>query len=169
MKPPTSLRIAMSYNGQPVLIDAEPRTTLADALRRDCGASEIHLGCEHGVCGACSVHVDGVEVRSCLMLAVQADRAAVVTATGLTGSIAEELRTAFAAHHALQCGFCTAGMLVTSATLIDSATAPLDETEVRHALCGNICRCTGYQGIIDAILKVDAARRADEGGDCDDR
>ncbi len=136
----------------------EPRRLLADFLRDDLGLTGTHLGCEHGVCGACTVLVNGESVRSCLMLAVQADGADVLTVEGLAqnGKL-HPLQEAFWEHHALQCGFCTPGMLLTAYELLQSGGQP-DADTVRKAISGNLCRCTGYQNIVSAVQA--AAARA---------
>ncbi len=139
-------------NGTPVPLAGEHRISLADFVRER-GATSVHLGCEHGVCGACNVLVDGACVRSCLSLAHGCAGSQVTTLDGLDDALAQRLRHAFNAHHALQCGFCTPGMFVTAYDLL-AAGRPLDEATVRERLAGNICRCTGYQGIVDAILSV---------------
>ena len=129
----------------------EPRLTLADFLRTDLGLTGTHLGCEHGICGACSVRVDGQVVRGCLMLAVQADGAEVVTIEGLTetGEIAD-LQEIFVTRNALQCGYCTPGMLMTIAELLRDP-EPVSRDGIRAYLSGNYCRCTGYHAIVDAV------------------
>jgi carbon-monoxide dehydrogenase small subunit len=135
---------------------------LGDFLRRDLGLTGTHLGCEHGVCGACTVHLDGEAVRSCILFAVQADGAKVTTVEGLArpdGTL-HPLQQAFRDHHGLQCGFCTPGMLMTLAAFLAENANPT-EREVREAISGNLCRCTGYQGIVAAAL--DAARSAAKG------
>ncbi|MFG1370060.1 (2Fe-2S)-binding protein, partial [Xanthobacter tagetidis] len=127
--------------------DVEPRTSLADFLRDACGLTGTHLGCEHGVCGACTVLLDGAPVRGCLTYAVQADDRAVETVEGFADdAIVADLRTAFSRHHALQCGFCTPGMLVTAQDIVRRLGA-VDEARIREELSGNLCRCTGYAGI----------------------
>src|SRR5262245_55136017 len=146
-----------SVNGKSVEINVEPRTSLADALRHHLKLTGTHVGCEHGVCGACTVIVDGEAVRSCLMLAAQADGAEILTVEGLerAGELAP-LQAAFRKNHALQCGFCTPGILMTlHALLTDEPDA--DEKRIRDVLSGNLCRCTGYVPIIKAALD---ARRA---------
>jgi len=150
--------VEMTVNGSPVAADLEPRRLLADFLREDLSLYGTHLGCEHGVCGACTVLVDGEPVRSCLMLAVQAGGCEVRTVESLaaSGSL-HPLQQAFRSHHALQCGFCTAGFLMTSLYLIESGVDLSDETAVREALAGNLCRCTGYQNIIDAVMDAATA------------
>jgi aerobic carbon-monoxide dehydrogenase small subunit len=146
-------------NGEPLELEVEPRRLLADVLREDAHLFGTHLGCEHGVCGACTVLVDGEPVRSCLMLAVQADGAEITTVEGLsTGSGGlHPLQEAFREHHALQCGFCTHGFLLTALHLLRERPEVDDEAEIREALAGNLCRCTGYSNIVDAVR--DAAER----------
>jgi carbon-monoxide dehydrogenase small subunit len=152
-------------NGRPLEADVEPRLLLADLLREHAHQYGTHLGCEHGVCGACTVLVDGEPVRSCLMLAVQADGAAITTVEGLSqdGGGLHPLQEAFRDHHALQCGFCTPGFLLTSLHLIREHPEIDDEVEIREALAGNLCRCTGYSNIVDAVR--DAAGRLREQSD----
>jgi aerobic-type carbon monoxide dehydrogenase small subunit (CoxS/CutS family) len=139
-------------NGEPLELEVEPRRLLADVLREDAHLFGTHLGCEHGVCGACTVLVDGEPARSCLMLAVQADGAEITTVEGLSqnGGL-HPLQEAFRDHHALQCGFCTPGFLVTALHLIGERPDIEDEDEIREALAGNLCRCTGYSNIVDAV------------------
>ena len=151
--------ITLSINGREHAIKVEPRRTLVDAIREDCGQTGTHIGCEHGVCGACTVIVDGDAVRSCLMLAVQAEGSSVVTVEGLsTDDALTPLQTAFSKHHALQCGFCTPGMLTTAHALLTEE-PDADADRIRSALSGNLCRCTGYIPIIDAVLEARAAYR----------
>jgi carbon-monoxide dehydrogenase small subunit len=139
-------------NGRPVAVEVEPRTTLADCLRHDLLLTGTHVGCEHGVCGACTVLVDGEAVRSCLTLAVQAEGRAVTTVEGLSmdGGLTP-LQAAFRKHHALQCGFCTPGIITTMHALL-SEEPDADAERVREVLSGNLCRCTGYLPIVDAVL-----------------
>jgi len=146
------VEIALIANGQPVRGTVEPRRSLADFLRESLDLTGTHLGCEHGACGTCTVLVDGAAVRSCLMFAVQAEGAQVVTVEGLArdGELSP-LQRAFGEHHALQCGFCTPGFLVTATALLAENPDPTPD-EVRAAISGNICRCTGYIGIVEAIL-----------------
>jgi aerobic carbon-monoxide dehydrogenase small subunit len=146
-------------NGSPLEAEVEPRRLLADLLREDAHLYGTHLGCEHGVCGACTVLVDGEPVRSCLMLAVQADGTEITTVEGLSqnGGGLHPLQEAFRDHHALQCGFCTPGFLLTALHLLREHPDLDDEAEIRAALSGNLCRCTGYTGIVDAVR--DAAGR----------
>jgi carbon-monoxide dehydrogenase small subunit len=144
--------IEIVVNGEARRAEAEPRITLADFLREKLGLTGTHLGCEHGVCGACTVMVDGVSVRSCLMLAVQARGKEVLTVEGLGDpEHLHPLQQAFRESHAFQCGFCTPGFVMASLALLrDNPGA--DETEVREVLSGNICRCTGYQSIVEGVL-----------------
>jgi aerobic-type carbon monoxide dehydrogenase small subunit (CoxS/CutS family) len=142
-------------NGEPRTVDGVPvRKTLADLLREDLRLTGTHLGCEHGVCGACTVLVNGRTVRACLLLAVQADGAEVVTVEGLAADPAwAPLRRAFVVHQALQCGFCTPGILATVVELLRERSQP-DAEEVREALGGHLCRCTGYLPIVEAVMAV---------------
>ncbi len=152
-------KISLRINGRPLEADVEVRTNLADFLRQQAGLTGTHVGCEHGVCGACTVIVDGRPARSCLMLAVQADGAEVETVEGLgTREKLSALQQAFTSHHALQCAFCTPGLLMTLEAYLRENPAPTRE-EVRDVLSGNLCRCTGYQGIVDAALGAAEARR----------
>jgi aerobic carbon-monoxide dehydrogenase small subunit len=146
--------ISVTVNGEAHTATVEPRLLLADLLREVLGLRGTHLGCEHGVCGACTILLDGEPVRSCLLLAVQADRREVTTVEGLAGPAGlHPLQEAFREHHALQCGFCTPGFLLTALYLIDADPAidERDEKDLREALSGNLCRCTGYQNIVDAV------------------
>jgi carbon-monoxide dehydrogenase small subunit len=146
--------IALTVNGRKRHVAVEPRRLLSDCLRDDLGLTGTNLGCEQGVCGSCTVLVDGESVRSCLMFAVQADGAEIQTVEGLAeGATLHPLQAAFHEHHALQCGFCTPGMLITASELLERNPQP-DEAEIRDALSGNLCRCTGYQHIVDAIQAV---------------
>lgn len=145
-------QVTVSVNGTRHSASVEPRLTLADFLRAGLGLTGTHLGCEHGVCGACTVLLDGEAVRSCLLLAVQAAGRSVTTVEGIAGP--EELhplQRAFAEHHALQCGFCTPGLLTTLVEFLADNPDPT-RAEVTEAVSGNICRCTGYAGIVDAVL-----------------
>jgi carbon-monoxide dehydrogenase small subunit len=149
--------IAFEVNGKPVTVELEPRTSLADCLRNQLRLTGTHLGCEHGVCGACTVIVDGQAVRACLMLAVQAEGSRVTTVEGLSQEEGlTPLQTAFKKHHALQCGFCTPGMLTTAHALL-SDEPDASEERIRSVLSGNLCRCTGYIPIVEAILEARAA------------
>jgi len=154
--------VTCTVNGVPVRRRVEPRQSLADFLREDLELTGTHVGCEHGVCGACTVRVDGALARACLMLAVQADGAAVDTIEGVAGrGELADLQRAFAEENALQCGFCTPGMLLTAQELL-ARDPGADEGRVREALAANYCRCTGYHAIVVAVMKV-GARRGGEG------
>ena len=150
------LNIKLQVNGQPVHAQVSVRQHLGDFLRESQGFKGTHIGCEHGVCGACTVRVDGRAVRSCLTLAVQADAAQVFTIEGLSDDpVVRALQDSFVRCHAMQCGFCTAGMLLTAAELLQTQHEPSRE-EVREYLSGNYCRCTGYESIVNAVM--DAAQ-----------
>jgi carbon-monoxide dehydrogenase small subunit len=154
------LAIQLTVNGDPREAAAEPRKTLADFLREDLGLTGTHLGCEHGVCGACTVLLDGEPARSCLVLAVQARGMSVTTIEGLADPDGDlgTLQAAMRDHHGFQCGFCTPGFLMQiTALLRERPTAT--EAEVREALSGNLCRCTGYQTIVDGALAAARATR----------
>lgn len=155
--------ISLTVNGQTVQALVEPRMHLGDFLREHCRLTGTHLGCEHGVCGACSVRVDGAVVRGCLMLAVQCDGARVETIEGVaeTDEITD-LQEAFIARNALQCGYCTPGMLLTAQELLAAGGVPSRE-QIRVHLSGNYCRCTGYQAIVDAVEAVAKARHSSQG------
>ncbi len=156
-------RITVRINGREHTHEVETRTSLADFLRHAVGLTGTHLGCEHGVCGACTVLVDGLSARSCLMLAVQAAGKDVVTVEGLaTDGTLNVLQQAFRDNHGLQCGFCTPGMLMTLTEFLAANNNPT-EAEVRDAISGNLCRCTGYQPIVAAALQ--AARTMREADD----
>lgn len=149
--------VSFEANGRLVNVDVEPRMTLADCLRYKLELTGTHVGCEHGVCGACTVIIDGEAVRSCLTLAVQADGAQVITVEGLSKEDGlSPLQAEFRRHHALQCGFCTPGFLATAHVLLTNEQNASIE-RIREVLSGNICRCTGYIGIVEAVL---AARDA---------
>ena len=151
--------VHITVNGAAVSHSVLPRTHLVDFLREGLGLKGSHLGCEHGVCGACSVHLDGQVVRGCLVLAVQADGRSVTTIEGLSDSGAiRELQTAFIQRNALQCGFCTSGMLMAAHELVQTRPQATRE-QVREWISGNYCRCTGYQAIVDAICDVLAKRK----------
>ena len=153
-----TMTIALTVNGAPRRVTVDVRKTLSDTLREDLGLTGTHLGCEHGVCGACTVMLDGAPVRSCLMFAVQADGAEVTTVEGLTGPDGElsPVQCALRDAHGLQCGFCTPGFVVSMTALLRDQPHPTD-AEAREALSGNLCRCTGYQGILAAVqLAADA-------------
>ncbi|HEY2195504.1 MAG TPA: (2Fe-2S)-binding protein [Actinomycetospora sp.] len=146
------MRITLTVNGEAHRLDVEPRHTLADALREGLALTGTHLGCEHGVCGACTVLVDGEPVRACLMFAVQAEGCTVATVEGLAGpdGTLHPLQEAFSVCHGLQCGACTPGMLMTAVHLLAVEPTP-DRDRIRAEMAGNICRCTGYVGIVDAV------------------
>ncbi len=154
-------KIEITINGHVYSGEVEPRRTLADFLRQDLDLTGTHLGCEHGVCGACTVLLDGAAVRSCLILAVQANGHRVQTVEGLAQPTGElhPLQAAFHKHHALQCGFCTAGFLMSAAELLKNRPDIEDENEIRMALSGNLCRCTGYSGIVAAVREAAAQLR----------
>jgi carbon-monoxide dehydrogenase small subunit len=149
--------LSFTLNGEAMTATVEARLNLADFLRHTLHLTGTHVGCEHGVCGACNVMIDGRSVRSCLTLAVQADGASIETIEGLTASGAiADLQREFVARNALQCGYCTPGMLATAAELLSRGTPT--RMQIRDALSGNYCRCTGYQAIVDAIEAVAIAR-----------
>jgi aerobic-type carbon monoxide dehydrogenase small subunit (CoxS/CutS family) len=153
--------VRFEVNGKPVEVEVEPRNSLADCLRETLRLTGTHLGCEHGVCGACTVIVDGDAVRSCLMLAVQAEGSSIVAIEGLSHDEGlTPLQTAFRKHHALQCGFCTPGILTTAHALLTEE-PDADEARIRSVLSGNLCRCTGYIPIVEAILEARAAYQPD--------
>lgn len=150
--------VNLTVNGQPVSAAVEPRTHLADFLREHEGLTGTHLGCEHGVCGACTVEIDGAPARSCIQFAVRCEGAVVRTIEDFEqDTVMCQLRQAFSAEHALQCGYCTPGMLVTARDIVmrlPHLTGAQDEARIRIELAGNLCRCTGYQGIVRAIQRV---------------
>jgi aerobic carbon-monoxide dehydrogenase small subunit len=153
-------RVRLTVNGGALIAEVEPRTHLADLLREAHNLTGTHIGCEHGVCGACTLLVDGVPIRSCITFAVACENADVTTIEGLDeDEIARELRAAFVAHHALQCGYCTPGMIVSARDVVLRMEEPT-EHEIRVAMSGNLCRCTGYVGIVRAIQSVISNRRA---------
>jgi carbon-monoxide dehydrogenase small subunit len=157
-------QISLRVNGREHELAVEARRTLADMLRHDLGYTGTHLGCEHGICGACTVLVDGCPVRACLMFGVQADGTEVSTVEGLsTGEELSDLQQAFSDYHALQCGFCTPGFLMLAeAYLAERGAAGSSlptEAEVRELIAANLCRCTGYQGIVEAVLATARSRR----------
>jgi carbon-monoxide dehydrogenase small subunit len=153
--------IALVVNGQPREGDVEPRRMLVQFLREDLELTGTHVGCDTSQCGACTVHVDGMAVKSCTMLAVQADGSTVQTIEGMAGAdgALHPLQQAFWEKHGLQCGFCTPGMIMAAADLLTRDTEPSDE-EIRHAIEGNICRCTGYHNIVAAIREAATTMRA---------
>ena len=151
MKP---MQVSMTVNGEVYDRAVEPRKTLADFLREDCALTGTHLGCEHGVCGACTVLLDGAAIRSCLMFAVQADGSELTTIEGLAdGSELGVVQEAFRQEHGLQCGFCTPGFVVSVHAFLAEHPSPTRD-EIRDAMSGNLCRCTGYQGIIRAVERA---------------
>jgi aerobic-type carbon monoxide dehydrogenase small subunit (CoxS/CutS family) len=153
----------MQINGAEYAGEVEDRTLLSDFIRHHAGLTGTHVGCEHGVCGACTVQLDGEPVRSCLMLAVQAQGRALTTVEGLGGpdGALSDLQRAFTEHHALQCGFCTSGFLITADALLRQR-PDASESEIREAMAGNLCRCTGYEGIVAAIRAVASSSAAAE-------
>ncbi len=154
--------IELRVNGRRIRGVVEPRLLLSDFLRHEADLTGTHVGCEHGVCGACTVLLDGEAVRSCLLLAVQADGREVTTVEGLgTPEALHPLQQAFRDEHGLQCGFCTGGILMTLVPFLERCPDPTED-EVRHALSGNLCRCTGYQNIVDATLRGARALRGEE-------
>ena len=156
--------LTLNINGRDHAIRVEPRRTLADAIRDDCGQTGTHVGCEHGVCGACTVIVDGAPVRSCLMFAIQADGKPIRTVEGLArGDELHPLQQAFIAHHGLQCGFCTPGFLMLAVAVLEREPDIDDETLV-DALSSNLCRCTGYQNILKAVRAYARAYAAEPRG-----
>jgi aerobic carbon-monoxide dehydrogenase small subunit len=153
------IHVTFTVNGERHTVRVEPRRTLADTLREDCGLTGTHLGCEHGVCGACTVLLDGKPVRSCLMFAVQAEGAQLRTVEGLAqGGKLHPLQQAFWDHHGLQCGFCTPGFLMLATGVLEQ-NPDIGEAELREALSANLCRCTGYQNILKAVLAAAAEMR----------
>jgi aerobic-type carbon monoxide dehydrogenase small subunit (CoxS/CutS family) len=147
------VRIALEVNGEQYERDVEPRTLLSDFIRHDLDLTGTKVGCEHGVCGACTVQLDGEPVRSCLMLAVQAGGCSLRTIEGLAGDAEHPLQRAFHERHALQCGFCTAGFLMSLEPFVREKRDPT-EAQIREALAGNLCRCTGYRGMVEAVRQA---------------
>jgi carbon-monoxide dehydrogenase small subunit len=146
-----ALAFTLKVNGKPYEVRAPARRNLADALREDCGLTGTHLGCEHGVCGACTVLMDGKPIRSCLMFAVQAQGTEIRTVEGLAqGETFHPLQQAFWEHHGLQCGFCTPGFLMLAAGVLE-AEPDISDADLRQVLASNLCRCTGYQNILKAV------------------
>src|SRR5215471_4403195 len=155
----TAMPVSFEVNGKHVTVDVEPRMTLVDCLRHQLRLTGTHVGCEHGVCGACTILLDGEAVRACLILAVQAQGCKVVTIEGLSNDEAlTPLQASFRRHHAVQCGFCTPGMITTAHALL-SEEPECDADRVREVLSGNICRCTGYISIVEAVLDARSAYR----------
>ncbi len=156
----TELHVALEVNGEHLEVDVEPRTLLVTMLREDLELTGTHVGCDTSQCGACTVHLDGHAVKSCTVLAAQADGSSVTTIEGLgqVGSL-HPLQQAFWDKHGLQCGFCTPGMIMAAADLVAHDPDPTD-VEIRHAIAGNICRCTGYHNIVAAVREAAAVMRA---------
>jgi aerobic-type carbon monoxide dehydrogenase small subunit (CoxS/CutS family) len=149
--------VEVTVNGRTYSEDVEPRLLLSDFLRQTLGLTGTHVGCEHGVCGACTIRLDGAAVRSCLLLAVQADGCTIETVEGLAANgELHPLQEAFREHHALQCGFCTAGILMAAANMLEQDGTPTRD-EIVDMLSGHLCRCTGYEPIVDAIAQVAGA------------
>jgi len=152
--------ITLTVNGRDFAVTVEPRRTLADTIRDDCGQTGTHIGCEHGVCGACTVLLDGEPVRSCLMFAVQAEGREIRTVEGLAaGGALSPLQQAFIDNHALQCGFCTPGFLMLATGVLERD-PDIGEDELREVLSSNLCRCTGYQNIVKAVKSAAATMKA---------
>lgn len=153
----SKMTVTLTVDGRTLSGECEPRKTLADFLRQNLGLTGVHLGCEHGVCGACTIVFNGATARSCCMLAVQAEGAEITTVHGLAdGETLHPMQEAFWDNHGLQCGFCTPGMLLRACELVEEFPDPTEE-QIREGISGNICRCTGYQFIVDSIR--DGARR----------
>ena len=156
--------ITLTINGRDHAVRVEPRKTLADVIRDECGQTGTHIGCEHGICGACTVILDGEAVRACLMFAVQAQGRRIRTVEGLAdGDKLHSLQTAFITHHALQCGFCTPGFLMLAVNALEINPEITDE-EILEVLSSNLCRCTGYQNIIKAVRSMVAEMRRQAAG-----
>ena len=155
----TMVDVTLNVNGRSYQVRVEPRRTLADTLRDDCGLTGTHLGCEHGVCGACTILLDGQPVRSCLMFAVQCDGVELRTVEGLAdGDRLHPIQQAFWENHGLQCGFCTPGFLMLAVGYLEQNPDP-DDDELRSVLSSNLCRCTGYQNIVKAVRQAATAMR----------
>jgi len=164
IEPAERVSIRLTVNGRVVEGEVAARLSLADFLREDLGLTGTHVGCEHGVCGACTVFVDGCSARSCLLFAAQLDGAAVTTIEGLTPPEGlSPLQQAFCGAHAMQCGFCTPGMIVAATELLQANPTPSSD-EIREALAGNLCMCTGYVNIVRAVAGAGAALRDSAGG-----
>ena len=156
---PDPARVSFRVNGETYEVEVEPRKTLADTIREDCSLTGTHLGCEHGVCGACTVLVDGEPVRSCLLFAVQCGGAEIRTVEGLAdGDTLHPLQQAFWDNHGLQCGFCTPGFLMLAVAVLE-VDPDIDEDGLREAMSSNLCRCTGYQNILTSVLAAQEAMR----------
>jgi carbon-monoxide dehydrogenase small subunit len=157
-EPATSLTVSVEVNGEQVEYEVPTRRLLVHFLRDDLGLTGTHIGCDTGNCGACTVHLNGEPVKSCMLLAVQAEGAQITTVEGLAGDgELTALQKAFNEHHALQCGYCTPGMLMSATALLSRNSHPSEE-DVRYALQGNICRCTGYVNIVEAVVSAGGAR-----------
>ena len=155
-----TLSVSVTVNGLLRSAETAPRTLLSDFIREDLGLTGTNVGCEHGYCGACTVIMDGRTVRSCLVLAAQAEGSRITTVEGLAGDgELSPLQEAFRQAHGLQCGFCTPGVLISATELLDSTEGPLTPNEIRAAIVGNICRCTGYVHIVDAIRNASEMRQ----------
>jgi aerobic carbon-monoxide dehydrogenase small subunit len=155
------VEITLNVNGRDYLLRLEPRRTLLDAIREECGLTGTHMGCEHGVCGACTVLVDGEPIRACLLFAVQAQGVAIRTIEGLAaGDALHPVQRAFIAHHGVQCGFCTPGFLMLAAGVLERE-PDISDDELREVLSSNLCRCTGYQNIVAAVRAAIAELRGE--------
>ena len=155
MQPQCQLIVSTTVNGTPVEKLVDVRKTLADFLREEAGCVNVHLGCEHGVCGACTVLVDGLPVRSCLRLAPQAAGHEIITLEGIMQTErGKEVGQTFVEHFAMQCGFCTAGFAISLYHLLETATAPITDEDIQETLGGHICRCTGYMSILEAAKQL---------------
>ena len=154
----TKRLVTLTINGEEISAAIEPRLTLADFIRSEAELTGTHVGCEHGVCGACTVRLDGRAVRGCLIFAIQCEGSKIETVEGFADGGGADLQQAFIEHNALQCGFCTPGMLITADELLNDNPSPSRE-EVREHLSGNYCRCTGYQSVVDAVMDIAEQRR----------
>jgi carbon-monoxide dehydrogenase small subunit len=153
------VQITLNINGQDYPVSVEPRRTLVDVIRDDCGQTGTHIGCEHGICGACTIILENEAVRSCLMFAIQADGKRIRTVEGLAdGDKLHPLQTSFMTHHALQCGFCTPGFLMLAVNALET-NPDITDDEILEVLASNLCRCTGYQNIIKAVRSTAAEMR----------
>ena len=151
--------ITLNINGREHAISVEPRRTLADAIRENCGQTGTHIGCEHGICGACTVIVDGRRLNSCLALAISHDGADILTIEGVArGDRLHPVQEAFLAHDGLQCGFCTPGQVMSAIGMMNEAQAGNDPERIRECMSGNLCRCGAYAGIVDAVLEVQTSQ-----------
>lgn len=154
-----TIKVSIKINGKPASAEVEERTLLVTLIREHLHLTGTHVGCEHGVCGACTIEIDGAPARSCISFAVACDGASVRTIEGFDeDAVMAQLRAAFSAEHALQCGYCTPGMLITARDIV-MRIPDADEARIRHELSGNLCRCTGYVGIVRAIKRVLAERK----------